>query len=391
MRITFPHMGELAVPVKTLLEGMGLDVVVPPPISQRTLDLGVRYSPEFACFPLKLNVGNFIEARELGADTILMAGGVGPCRFGYYAEVERNILHDLGYPYDLIVLDPPRGHFRSLKESLAKLAKGSEKGFDWRRFMEAARLAWAKLNALECLQRQCHRVRPLEATPGAATSAYRKARSAIDEARTLQEVEAARNRGERDISSVPKGAHRGGPLRVGIVGEIYMVLEPFANLNVEEKLGRLGVEVHRSLFLTDWVRQNVFLDALRLRKDNLDYRRAARPYLNHFVGGEGLHSVGKTIAYAKAGFDGVIHIMPFTCMPEIVAQSVLQRVSRDMDIPILHLILDEHTGEAGLVTRLEAFVDLLQRKRDGAASGPVHERARARPAGLTIGGRSSAS
>ena len=36
----------------------------------------------------------------------------------------------------------------------------------------------------------------------------------------------------------------------------------------------------------------------------------------------------------------------------------------DLDIiPILSLVLDEHTGEAGLQTRLEAFVDLLDQKR----------------------------
>ena len=83
MKVTFPHMGELAVVLKTLLRGLGLEPVVPPPITQKTLELGVRHSPEFACFPLKLNVGNFIEAADLGADTILMAGGGGPGRLWY--------------------------------------------------------------------------------------------------------------------------------------------------------------------------------------------------------------------------------------------------------------------------------------------------------------------
>jgi predicted nucleotide-binding protein (sugar kinase/HSP70/actin superfamily) len=51
-------------------------------------------------------------------------------------------------------------------------------------------------------------------------------------------------------------------------------------------------------------------------------------------------------------------------MPEIVAKSILNIVSKDFNFPIMTLILDEMTGEAGYMTRLEAFVDLLQRRRE---------------------------
>ena len=81
--------------------------MLPPPTSRRTVELGVRNAPEFACFPLKLNLGNFLEAREMGADTVLMAGGIGPCRFGYYAQVQREILADMGAAMEMVVLEPP--------------------------------------------------------------------------------------------------------------------------------------------------------------------------------------------------------------------------------------------------------------------------------------------
>ena len=51
--------------------------------------------------------------------------------------------------------------------------------------------------------------------------------------------------------------------------------------------------------------------------------------------------------------DGIVHILPFTCMPEIVAQSILPLVSRDYQLPILTMVVDEHTGIAGVRTRLE--------------------------------------
>jgi len=56
-------------------------------------------------------------------------------------------------------------------------------------------------------------------------------------------------------------------------------------------------------------------------------------------------------------------MFPFTCMPEIVAKNILPKVSNDMDIPVLSLAFDEQSGEAGIVTRLEAFIDLLKYRR----------------------------
>ncbi len=124
----------------------------------------------------------------------------------------------------------------------------------------------------------------------------------------------------------------------------------------------MGVYAHRSIFLTDWVKENAFLDALRIQPEK-EIRSQAKPYLNHAVGGHGENTIGETVRYAKSGYDGVIQLVPFTCIPEIVARSILPRVSRDLGIPVMSLILDEQTGLAGVLTRLEAFVDLLARRR----------------------------
>jgi predicted nucleotide-binding protein (sugar kinase/HSP70/actin superfamily) len=50
-------------------------------------------------------------------------------------------------------------------------------------------------------------------------------------------------------------------------------------------------------------------------------------------------------------------------MPEIIADSILPNVVKDFDIPLLTLVIDEQSGRAGLVTRLEAFIDLLINRR----------------------------
>jgi len=50
-------------------------------------------------------------------------------------------------------------------------------------------------------------------------------------------------------------------------------------------------------------------------------------------------------------------------MPEIMAHNVMPGVTRDHDIPVLPITLDEQMGMAGFVTRIEAFVDLMGRRR----------------------------
>src|SRR5690554_1202217 len=145
MRITFPHMGQLSIPVQSMFRSLGHEVVAPPMINKRTFELGSKHSPEFACLPFKINLGNFIEALDLGADTIVMGGGIGPCRFGYYAQVQKEILRDLGYHFDLLLLDPPSSGTKELSKAL-RLLRGET---PLTGVIYALRLAWAKTKLLD--------------------------------------------------------------------------------------------------------------------------------------------------------------------------------------------------------------------------------------------------
>lgn len=140
------------------------------------------------------------------------------------------------------------------------------------------------------------------------------------------------------------------------------MLEPFSNLDTARILGELGVEVTKTEYLTDYVLLNIFKF-----KGMRDLKRLARPYLKNEIGGHGINSVANAVKYSKLGYNGIVHIFPFTCMPEIVAQGILHKISEDFRIPIISLSFDEHSGKAGLQTRLEAFVDLLERRREKEA------------------------
>lgn len=357
MKVTFAHMGNLHIAAKAILQDLGVEVVVPPAPSKRTLTLGSRYSPEFACLPLKVNIGNYIEAMELGADTIAMAGGVGPCRFGLYGEVQREILKALGYDFEMIIVEPPQGRLRHVLGQLGRLVGRQPVA----RYVRAARLAWAKIKAVDELEKLVMRVRAFERQKGAATAAFTSALKLVDSAESIARVASALEEGKEKLLAARGEVCPDAP-RIGIVGEVYVVLEPFVNCEVERHLGEMGVLVDRSIYLGEWIAEHLFKDVLRLRKGDRPYE-LARPYLCHFVGGHGVETVGSTVGYSMREFDGVIQLAPFTCMPEIVAQDVLPAVSKDLGIPVMTLVFDEHSSDTGIITRLEAFVDLVQRSR----------------------------
>lgn len=357
MKITFPHMGSLYIPVEALFQELGFEVVVPPPCTKRTLDLGSRYSPEIACLPLKVMIGNFLEAAELGADTIAMLGGCGPCRLGYYAEVQRQILADLGSNLDMVVIETPFENPEKLIQDLIKLGRRGKVS----RLPKALIIAWEKLKACEILEQTALRVRPRERETGLTTKVLESALQRVRQAAAVRTVRAAVKEGTYDLWAVREESDN-EPLVIGLGGEIYTVFEPFVNLRLEERLGHLGVEVIRTISLVQWVKDHVFKGSIGLyRTTHLE--RSAEGFLSGFVGGHGLETIARTNELADRGVAGVVQILPFTCMPEVIAQTILPDVSRAKGLPVLSLVVDEHTGEAGFQTRVEAYVDLLRRQR----------------------------
>jgi len=354
MRVGVPHTGNIYIPLKALFQRLDVDYVVPPLYNQRTLSLGVKYSPEGLCIPFKLTLGNLIEAAELGADTLLMAGGYGVCRLGYYAKIQEQILHDLGYNVELVNLGVSERKLFSLLELIKRLSNNAP----WSKIISALRFGLAKLNALDGIERVVQKVRAVERIKGTANRLFIKAINAIDQAddyNTLKKVQADYI---DQLVQIDKDTQY-KPLIVGIIGEIYVVLEPFSNLDVESELGKLGVEVRRRLFLSEWTKFSLFLNPLGV--DETDrIHKAALPYLKRDIGGDGWESVGEKVLHAKE-YDGLVHLAPFTCMPEIMAQNIMP--STRENIPVLTILCDEQTAKPRMLTRLEAFVDLLERRR----------------------------
>jgi len=67
-------------------------------------------------------------------------------------------------------------------------------------------------------------------------------------------------------------------------------------------------------------------------------------------------------------WDGVIHLSSFNCGCDSIASTLYHDILREKELPVMTLVLDEHAGQAGVDTRLEAFVDSIKDQHEHAAS-----------------------
>ncbi len=358
MKITFPHLGNVYIAGKAFLEEMGHEVITPPVCSRKTLEIGSKHSPEMMCLPFKIFIGNYIESIEKGANTILITGSCGPCRFGLYPLIQEDILKKLGYDVDIIVFDSIGEGFSKLRKNLNKIINAKSVSDIYK----SSRLALNLIRMADDLTQLSNEVRAYAMNKKDVDSIMNKYYLNSVETHGSNELIQLIKRTEKDLKDVKIDKNL-NPIRIGIIGEIYTIIEPFVNLEIEKKLGDLNVLVEKSLTPTKWVEHHVYSYPFGSKHENTKFK-LARPYLKNLVGGHGRETIGSAIYYKNMGFDGAIQILPLNCMPEIVAKSILKTVEKDYDFPIMTLVVDEMTGEAGYLTRLEAFIDLINKRRE---------------------------
>jgi predicted nucleotide-binding protein (sugar kinase/HSP70/actin superfamily) len=354
VKVTYPHIGDLTLALRSMFESLGIDVIPPSPPGWEVLRAGARHSPETVCLPYKHVLGELILGLRKGADTVMLLGGRGPCRFGFYDVMLNEVLRSLGYDFTLVSTDNPDTLKNLIREFLVVTPGRSTLSVAWEVY-----LFFRRVEAMDMVQRRFNRVVPWDLE--VALAAVRQEKERIARTHTFGSLLAARRTASDVLDALP-ASRQERPLRVGMVGEFYTVLDPHTNFHLERVLKGLGVSVERGVWLSVWLN-----DRLRFmpfwRNDRKRAKRIARPFLSFSPGGEAVVSVARVLEYARAGLDGVIHLLPFTCMPELVAGQVLSRVKRDLDIPLLELVIDEHTDGTAVRTRVEAFCDTLAWRR----------------------------
>lgn len=137
------------------------------------------------------------------------------------------------------------------------------------------------------------------------------------------------------------------PITVALVAHGYDVLDDQASMKIFDKLEKMKVKVFSTYQLTD-----------EQKIEGLNTLEQRMYWANE------LDMTGTAGHYLKDNkIDGIITVNSFGCGPDSLMIEKIVRKAKEFSKPILTLTIDEHTGEAGFVTRLEAFVDMLYRKK----------------------------
>ncbi|WP_261429078.1 hypothetical protein [Xiamenia xianingshaonis] len=349
-RVAFFRFSYYDVAFKYFVEQvLDADFVALPPATKRTFDLGSRYSSDSVCAPFKHILGDYIEALELGADVLVQFAG--PCRLGYYGELQQSILRDLGYEFDMLnfstVTGKPAADY--IKICRAKVNPNVSVPHGARQLLATFKM----IEALDEVNDFYLANAGFECEPGSFVRTRDRFFDAMRTCTCERDIVETRNAFLDEFRNLPvdKPAR---PLRVGIVGEFFTAPDEHSNLQLERKLLDMGVEVHRTVSLTN--------RALHYNEKNL--RASVSDYVTYDMGPTSSLTLAAALKYAQEDFDGVVHVKSSGCTPEIDCMTVLARIASDYRIPVLYLSYDSQTSDTGLDTRLEAFYDMLAMKKE---------------------------
>lgn len=133
------------------------------------------------------------------------------------------------------------------------------------------------------------------------------------------------------------------PISIALVAHGYNIYDDRASMKIIDKLESMDVKVHTSLHLST----EQMLEGINALGEKLYWA-------NEF---EMTGTAGHFLKDNK--IDGIIALNAFGCGPDSLMVERISRRAKQFSKPVLHLTVDEQTGEAGFITRLEAFVDML--------------------------------
>ena len=396
-KLWIPEMGRgSSIAFAAAFRSVGIDADVCPESDQRALELGASHTSGDECLPAKITLGNFLKIAEQPGfaperTAFFMTTADGPCRFGQYAPYITSVLKRIELGQVAVFAPSTRDGYGGIGVQARELMRTALRG----------------LVCADVLRAMVHRIRPYEVNKGDTDRVHADAIAAV--ARVLerpgvthkirmQQLEAALV-GVREQFRQVAIHQTGDRVRIGVVGEIFCRLTPFANNSIirkieqlggecrlaplvewiaytneehQKRLIRLGHRVSKAMLaakISDYIQGHdehrlyrVFRQDLRGREEppiRLVLERS-KPYLPRTGAlGEMTLSVGKAVSYYHEGCDGVVDVSPFTCMNGIVTEAVYPRISADHhDIPIRNAYFDG--VRANIERDLDVFMELAR-------------------------------
>ena len=379
----------------------GYEVESLPASSAYTAEMGLKYANNEICYPATLIVGDMITALQSGrydientAVAISQTGG--QCRASNYISLIKKALVEAGYAnVPVISVAPGSG------------LKNDQPGFKipWRKLL---RSAVGSVIFTDCLARLYYPAAARETTPEAAAALRDKymaeAVKIIRERSEGRQIASFRDllaRAAKEFSQiVPSGVDRP---KVGIVGEIYLKFNPFAQkgltdwlvgqkievvspvladffmqgfVNRDVKL-RTGLEKSR---IPDWLMRRIFawmqgiIDSYNAAASSFEYFRPLGNIYHEAAAaskiislnarfGEGWLLPGEIATFAASGVNNVVSLQPFGCIANhIVAKGVEKRIKTLYpQMNLLSLDFDGSVSDVNITNRLLLFIDNLKK------------------------------
>ncbi|HEX2928039.1 MAG TPA: acyl-CoA dehydratase activase-related protein [Ruminiclostridium sp.] len=307
---------------ETFFTYLGAEVVISPKTNNELLDTGVELAVDEACLPVKVFLGhvNFLKSR---VDVLFLPRIVSvepkkytcPKLIGMPDMVKTNIADLPAIWNDTVNLSSGTYYLLPIVYQIGRRLSPN--------ILKIMQAYWAAL-------RQLRRYQDL----------LRKGYMA-DEAYDMQ------NSGD----VLPPNEKRA--LTIAVVGHAYNIYDTYISMRIIPRLRDMGVRV----ITPEMMHAGDINQATKHMSKDIFWTFCKR------IMGTACHYI-----YNYGEIDGIIDIASFGCGPDSLVGEMLEREARrQASIPFMLLTLDEHTGEAGLLTRLEAFIDMISRRGRGNA------------------------
>lgn len=291
---------------------LGYKVILSLATDKRIVNLGIEKAVDEVCYPVKIYYGHVASLLKK-ADCLFLPRLVSIQERSYICP------KFMGLP-DMI-----RANFPEHPEIIDHTFDGSRKGQSLSKDLE-------------------HLGRKLGHPPETVRRACAESIAALREYET-------KLKGGQNPMTVLDGARFGfgeRKLKVALLGHGYNIYDPYASMNIIAKLARLGVEAITAESVDPAARDQ----AAEVLPKRMFWT------LGHRILGSALY------LEQRDDIAGIIHMASFGCGPDSLVAELLERLlKRRRRKPLLCLTIDEHTGEAGLDTRLEAFIDMIARRK----------------------------
>lgn len=349
-KVSFPMIGNYSIPACYLLKHtLDSEVIMPPAITRNTIEMGTINSPEFVCTPFKYTLGTYIEVLNKGANIIFQLGG--GCRYGYYFELQEKILKDLGYKFKYVNLvskgvTEPKKIYKALKEINPKLKLD--------RLLYHTFITSKMIKYMDKCDDYIRQNIGFEEEIGSMEKINKEMLNKFLNIKGYFKLRKTYKKYLRKLKKV-KINKPVNSLKIGIIGELYTIMEPFANYYLEKELASYNIEIKRFT--------NVHYLLFEKKKKVKKYLKYAKEYIKYRMGADSHDNIARCKYLCENNYDGIIHIKSAFCTPEIGAMPVINKICKEHNVPIIFFSFDANTSEVGIKTRLEAFYDMIEMRK----------------------------